>query len=191
MESAEEMLAKDPLLVESDRGCVIVGVATLDSALSDYLRAVMKNNGLSNRYAVKIFDGNGGLGTFSSKAQVARGFALISEDVFHDLMVLRKLRNEFAHAQRPCTFSDHKVISQIDSMRFAQGQRESWSRDSAKLAAFERLKNKDVLAYKYLFCAVIKDINIALLESRLTHFNIDFSDTAKIRPDNVLSTQLS
>ena len=151
----------------------------------------MKNNGLSNRYAVKIFDGNGGLGTFSSKAQVARGFSLIGEDVFHDLMVLRKLRNEFAHAQKPCTFSDQKVISQIDSMRFAQGQKETWSREFSNGGVIEQLKEKNVLAYKFLFCAAVKDIHIAILESRLIHFKIDFSDLANVRPNNCLSTQLS
>lgn len=182
---------KDHLLDESDRGCVIVGVAMLDSVLTEYLRAVMKSNGLSNRYTSKVFDGNGGLGTFSSKAQVARGFALINEDVFHDLMVLRKLRNEFAHAESPCSFSDVKVTSQIDSMRFAQGQKETWSREFANAGVMDRLKEKNVLAYKFLFCAAVRDINIALLESRLKHFKIDFSDLASNRPSNYLSTQLS
>ena len=188
MEGAKGILEKDPLLVESDRGCVIVGVATLDSILTDYLRAVMKGNGLSNRYAVKIFDGNGGLGTFSSKAQVARGFALISEDIFHDLMVLRKLRNEFAHAERPCTFSDQKVISQIDSMRFVQGQKKTWSREFAETGVMDRLKERNVLAYKFLFCAAVRDIHIAMLESRMRHFKIGFDDLAEIRPNSYLST---
>lgn len=191
MERVEAASRVDHLLNESDRSCVIVGVAMLDSVLTDYLRAVMKKNGLSNRYAVKVFDGNGGLGTFSAKAQVARGFALISEDIFHDLMALRKLRNEFAHAKNPCSFSDVKVTSQIDSMRFAQWQKATWSREFANNGVMELLKDKDILVYKYLFCAAVSDINIAMLESRLKHFKIDFSDLASVRPSHYISTPFS
>lgn len=42
MERVDAASRVDHLLNESDRGCVIVGVAMLDSVLTDYLRAVMK-----------------------------------------------------------------------------------------------------------------------------------------------------
>lgn len=169
MENSVVSSAIDPLLEESDRGSVIVAAATLDSLLARYLSTVMKSNGLSNRYSVKILDGNGALGSFSARAQIARGFSLISEDTFHDLMVIRKLRNEFAHVHMHCSFSDKKVMAQIQSMRFYQARNEH-ERKKGEVLLGELIGNS--AHFKRVFCLIIKDIHISILESECKYFNI-------------------
>lgn len=161
----------DPLLEESDRGSVIVAAALLDSLLARYLSTVMKSNGLSNRYSVKILDGNGPLGSFSARAQIARGFSLINEDIFHDLMVIRKLRNEFAHVHIHCSFSDRKVVAQIQSMRFYQARNEH-ERKKGEVLIGELIG--DPAHFKKIFCLIIKDIHIGILESQCRYFDINF-----------------
>jgi mannitol operon repressor len=161
----------DPLLGESDRGSVIVAAAVLDNLLARYLSLVMKKNGLSNRYSVKILDGNGALGSFSARAQIARGFSLISEDTFHDLMVIRKLRNEFAHVHMHCSFSDRKVMAQIQSMRFYQARNEH-EREKGEILLGDLIGNS--AHFKQVFCLIIKDIHISIFEAQCKYFNINF-----------------
>jgi len=183
MDSSTLNIDEMPLFRESDRGSVIVGVAILDSSITEYLRAVIKKNGLSNRYVAKIFDGNGALGTFSSKVQISRGFSLIDENVFHDLMVLRKMRNEFAHVEHSCSFTDKKVISQIDSLKTFQRLKKYFQQDDDGAQILKLLEDGNEKAYKYFFCLVICDIKAVIAMSRARYFDLDVSDLDHLRPD--------
>lgn len=105
------------LIHESDRGCVLVAASMLESLLEQDLRREVSRNGMSNRYINHAFDANGPLGTFSAKILIAKGFGLINEQVFQDLMVIRKLRNQFAHSIDLASFADEKVIAKVNSLR--------------------------------------------------------------------------
>lgn len=189
---------KFDLIEESDRGCVIVGAAILEGYLAEDIEQAFLRNGLSNRYIKSSFDGNGPVGTFSSKVLIARGFGLIDDDIFHDLMVIRKLRNEFAHSPLSTSFNDLSVKAKIDSLRFCVSAKESMTgikRFSIKPEATKEgrpLKEWDLNAagyvkyYKSLFCLIVSSIEIRFLElqnARLNRQLIDLAKTSNISVD--------
>ena len=45
------------------------------------------------------------LGTFSTKISIAFFIGLIPEDIYNDLNIIRKIRNEFAHNYDTLTFN--------------------------------------------------------------------------------------
>ncbi|CAN7407176.1 hypothetical protein HCG53_13695 [Pseudomonas brassicacearum] len=154
------------LINESDRGCVIIAAVILEKRLVDDISAIFAKNELSNRYMSHIFDGNGALGNFSSKILVAKGMGLISGEVMHDLMVIRKMRNEFAHSLTDVSFSDPKVKSRIDSMFFARRAKESM-KDNPAFNLSDDPNGPPVYSYKSIFCIAVKDLDIYLLEARV------------------------
>jgi len=83
----------DKLQEESDRACVILGVATLDALLENLLRKSMLPNSPKELYGER-----GALGNFAAKIDLAYSLGLISAEERHDLHLLRKIRNDFAHA---------------------------------------------------------------------------------------------
>lgn len=154
--------SNEELMSESDRGSVIVGAAILEKALTRIIEFEFKKNGLSNRYIVKAFDGNGPLGTLSSRIQIARGFGLISDDAFRDLMMVRKLRNEFAHSDSHCSFGDELVRKQIDSLSFSKGARSQMMNMPVYSALLAMGVKELARFYKYLFCLTVKDIEVSI-----------------------------
>lgn len=155
----------EELLSESDRGCVIVGAAILEKTLTRIIQSEFKKNGLSNRYVVKAFDGNGPLGTLSSRIQIARGFGLISDDVFRDLMMVRKLRNEFAHSDSHCSFDDKLVRTQVDSLVFSKPARSEMLGMPNYVALLDKGEKALAVFYKCLFCLAVKDIEVNIVLS--------------------------
>jgi mannitol operon repressor len=190
---------KFDLIEESDRGCVIVGAAILEGYLAEDIEQAFLLNGLSNRYIKSSFDGNGAVGAFSSKVIIARGFGLIDDDVFHDLMVIRKLRNEFAHSPVSASFNDVSVKAKIDSLRFSVSAKESMAGFKRYSVATETvkegrpLKEWDVNAagyvkyYKSLFCIIVSRIEIRFLELRYARLSrrIDLAKTSSVSADAI------
>jgi len=104
------------LINESDRGAVIVAAALLEDDLSEKLKGVIKNNGLSSRQLKEFFDLSGPLSSFSSKALICYAFGLITKDDFDDLVNLRKLRNKFAHTANHVSFLSLDVKKLVEEL---------------------------------------------------------------------------
>jgi hypothetical protein len=93
------------LVGESDRGAALVGIAYLDDLLAGLFRAHM----LTKKVSEGLLEGFAPLSTFSSRIDVAYCLGWIGPETYRDLHLLRKVRNEFAHAHEPVTFSSAKV----------------------------------------------------------------------------------
>jgi len=89
-----------PLIAElstkSQAWTVLVSAAAVDDRLQKLLLGKMRT--MSNEHAKRIF--NGPLARFGPKIDVAYAFELIDDDLHNDLMVIKDIRNEFAHPQR-------------------------------------------------------------------------------------------
>lgn len=105
---------------ESDRGCVIVAAAVMDSWLEELIRKHVQKYLASNSVIKSLFDMNGPISNFSSKILVCRSFGLIDEVAYHDLMIVRKLRNNFAHSADGASFLSPEVKQKVRSMLQAQ-----------------------------------------------------------------------
>lgn len=105
---------------ESDRGCVIVAAAVMDSWLEDLIRNHVEKYSVSSSALKSLFDMSGPISNFSSKILLCRSFGLIDEVAYHDLMILRKIRNSFAHSSDGVSFLSHDVKQKVRSMIQAQ-----------------------------------------------------------------------
>ena len=92
---------------ESDRAAVILGAAQLDNLLEQILLKVLLPNPQSKD---DLFNGNGPLITFSAKINLTYRLGIIDAPLTRNLHLIRKIRNDFAHASGACKLSsgEHK-----------------------------------------------------------------------------------
>lgn len=84
----------DLLNKESARWAVLISTGFMEQQLKDILQAfLIENDGMASLFEV----GNPPLGTFSARIAACYPLGLISEQEHHDLTLIRKIRNDFAH----------------------------------------------------------------------------------------------
>ena len=89
-----------------DRSCAILCAAYLD----DCLDVVVRNALLGNENAIKgLLDEMMPLSSFSAKIKLAFCLNLINESIFHDLDLVRKIRNKFAHKVVNLKFNEDPI----------------------------------------------------------------------------------
>lgn len=97
---------RSTLTEETDRGCALMAAAYLDHELGDMIRANLVQD---KKVLTAVFENNGPTSTFSAKIDLAYLFGLLSSDARHDLHLLRKIRNDFAHNPAKIGFSDSPI----------------------------------------------------------------------------------
>lgn len=114
--STAEDLAKfvEELKRETDRGLPLVASALIDDKLLETLRAFF----CEGPSAVKLLDeGTAPLGTFSARTEACFALGLIDEYEHSEITLLRKVRNEFAHAKHGISFQSPRVQGLCSSLR--------------------------------------------------------------------------
>ena len=97
---------------KSDRACAVLGFATLDALVERVLRAWLHPN-----IPEELFEGSGALSTSIAKIDMAYSLGLISENERRDLHLLRKIRNEFAHAfDHDLVFSTPAISNRLSAL---------------------------------------------------------------------------
>lgn len=91
---------------ETDRGLPLVAAALLDEKLLESLQSFLCEGKASERL---LMEGNAPLGAFSARIDACFALGLIDEFEYQELSLLRKVRNEFAHARHGLTFRDRKI----------------------------------------------------------------------------------
>jgi hypothetical protein len=92
----------------SDRVTAITCAALLDDSIGAALLIRFVPIGVT--WKNRIFTGpNSPLGTFYSKAVVGYALGLFGPKTYADLVVIRKIRNEFAHTLSPLRFEDAEI----------------------------------------------------------------------------------
>lgn len=107
---------RDLLGRESDRGCALVGAAYLDEEITRLLRVRMVAH---NGNIAALLDQGRPLSAFSAKIRTAYAMGLIPDDVFHDINIIRAIRNKFAHLHGPLSFNDASISDQCKALRLA------------------------------------------------------------------------
>ncbi len=105
---------------ESDRGCIIVAAASFDKLLEDIIKRHINKFSVSRSLEKNLFDLSGPISNFSAEISVCRAFGLIDDLAYNDLMILRKLRNAFAHAAEEASFLSSEVKQKVRGMHFVQ-----------------------------------------------------------------------
>ena len=136
-ESSEEpternKLVAQTLLKESDRGCVIMGAALLADALEDLLRSFFRQSPEAVGSIIDpLFGGYAPLATFSARIQLAFAIGILPEDLRSKIEIVRRLRNEFAHAWGPIDFEDAQCADRLVLLIGAEADGSSWPRARA------------------------------------------------------------
>ena len=114
--STAEDLSKfvEELKRETDRGLPLVGAALLDDRLTETLRSFFCEVPGANKI---LDDANAPLGTFSSRTETCYALGLIDEFEYVEIGLIRKIRNEFAHANHGITFSSPRVQGLCSSLK--------------------------------------------------------------------------
>ena len=92
---------------------VLVISSRLDKALKEALLTRMRP--LDKRLEASLFENYGPLATFSVKIDIAYALSIFDADMHHNLSVIRRIRNIFAHPSGPITkapsFEDEQLIA--------------------------------------------------------------------------------
>jgi hypothetical protein len=105
----------EDLQKETDRGVALVAAAFLDNALDALLRSKL----IARKAVLKrLFDYPGPLSTPAAKADLAYSLGLFGPETYHNLDVIRDIRNHFSHSRTPARFDEPEVkkrCAQLDS----------------------------------------------------------------------------
>lgn len=109
---------------ESDRARVIVVACWIEEFLKVKLMNEFSKGNANARKS--LFSDNGPFGTFSAKINAAFCAGWIDSDVYHDIQVIRKLRNLFAHSYNLVSLDDGETRNLIQSLRVPHRQFYDW-----------------------------------------------------------------
>lgn len=94
------------LIQESDRGSVLMAAAFIEDKLGCLLESFFIEN---EKVCTQLLNGNGALATFSSKIDLTFLLGLIPKNIYNDLHILRKIRNDFAHTASKLSFETPSI----------------------------------------------------------------------------------
>jgi hypothetical protein len=109
---------------ESDRARVIVVACWIEEFLKVKLMNEFSKGNAGARKT--LFSNNGPFATFSAKINAAFCAGWIDSDVYHDIQVIRKLRNTFAHSYNPVSFDEGETRNLIQSLKVPHRQFYDW-----------------------------------------------------------------
>ena len=115
LSTAEDLASfVEELKAESDRGLPLIAVALIDDLLRQTLLAFFcEGPGGKN-----LVDGaNAPLGTLSVRLAACHSLGLIDEFEYSETNLLRKIRNEFAHAKHGTSFKETRICGLCASLR--------------------------------------------------------------------------
>jgi mannitol operon repressor len=99
---------------ESDRGLALVAAALIDDKLAETMRHFFCEGASGGKL---IDDTNAPLGTFSARTEACFSLGLIDEFEYSEIAIIRKVRNEFAHAKHGMSFQTPRVQGLCSSLK--------------------------------------------------------------------------
>jgi len=94
---------------ESPRGVVIISAVFFDTQLQNLLENHLKKDRsvIKNLFSNNI---NGPLSSLSAKIKTSYVLGLITKEIYHDLEIIRKIRNKFAHEIFGMSFQNEEIV---------------------------------------------------------------------------------
>ena len=130
---------------ESDRAAAILAGAYLDNLLSTILENYLISD---NKNSHNILYGNNSpLYTFHSRILCSYGLGLIPTHEFKDLLVIKKIRNAFAHKQAGLSFSSQSITDQCKKLMIVQELQN-------ELRKFDWSNSRNLFIYEVAFLTV-------------------------------------
>jgi DNA-binding MltR family transcriptional regulator len=105
----------DTAMLEAPRSTAILIAALVDDELTNYMRRQLS---APTKLVDRLFEQRGPFGTLSSKIDCAHALGWLGEEVWKNLHLIRKIRNEFAHNPNIKSFDRDPVLSHLNEMIF-------------------------------------------------------------------------
>jgi hypothetical protein len=112
-----------------DTTLVLLATSMVDEFLKVVLVAGFRQSIVSRRRLDDVFTGHGALATFSAKISLCALLGMTTESARHDLAILRKIRNEFAHSHNELLLRSFpsclslRVVSKFDVQDQSEARR--------------------------------------------------------------------
>jgi DNA-binding MltR family transcriptional regulator len=117
VESNEELAATAEMESASDRTAAIVIASLVETRLTNTLQAGLHHD---DEIVERLFRPSGPLGSFSAKVDLARLMGAISQDAYCDLLIIKDVRNIFAHQLKAASFEEQRVASLCRNFRLIE-----------------------------------------------------------------------
>jgi DNA-binding MltR family transcriptional regulator len=117
----------------NDRTVAIVASSYLDECLCQLLKAFLIDD--IKKVGELVGDENNNdcpIGTFSSRILTCYCLGLIAKHEIHDLTLIRKIRNYFAHSLHGASFDDEKIVSYCSDLIVGKSAPNKWNLDHRK-----------------------------------------------------------
>ena len=106
----EELEALSEIRNYSDRAIAVIGGQIVDNRLTSILKVKMRD---SPQLFKRLFNPSGALGAFTTKIRLAYLLRIIDNQLYKDLLLIKDIRNEFAHEISTHTFKEEKITTWI------------------------------------------------------------------------------
>jgi hypothetical protein len=150
---------------EGERSAVVLGAERINVAVEALLKTFLLP---SQNRTDNLFSTDGALATFSRKIEMAYRLGLLDSDFKQALGLVRKLRNDFAHATRVETLEEPThadKVKALEQLISAGNQRES-------LAELKLVFKKAVGAREQT-CSYLSCVMLLLLKLEMTRHHIE------------------
>jgi len=96
----------EELQKETDRGVALVAAAFINKILETMLGSFFVDD---YKIIAQILSNEGSAGTLSRRINLAYALGLMSRKEYKDLSIIRKIRNQFAHLDKPASFNITRI----------------------------------------------------------------------------------
>jgi hypothetical protein len=108
----------------NDRACGILFASWVELALDRALKSVFRPD-MSKTLTKRIFEFDGSIGSFSNKIDVGYGLRIFGQVTYHDLDLIRAIRNEFAHCSLPLKFEIPQIAAVCEHLQILGTEHET------------------------------------------------------------------
>ncbi len=123
------------LFAESDRGFILLAAERIDDLLTELHAAFVERNAFepwidgkpvkAQKWAKSLLNWRGPIGSFAGRIALAYAYGLISTTEYHNLEIIREIRNRAAHPDGPpytFSFRSSDTLRQVRRLKIIENQ---------------------------------------------------------------------
>lgn len=143
---------------ESDRGCIIFGSAMIEDQLETLLRSCFRKDAAAAKIVDSLFAGYAPLSTLSAKIQVVYALGLISDKIYKQLLLLKKIRNNFAHDKEAVSFDSPRYQRGVQAFRASFRSEDPAEDIEAWVQQLKEVEEDDNIVNRFAMCMCISGL---------------------------------
>ena len=101
----------------SDRAAAIIAGSLLEMSLTTTLKVILHKN---KKITDEVFNVTGAMGAFKTKIQLGFLVGLYGDQALKDLLIVKDIRNAFAHSLEISSFKSDRIKSWTDNLKFCE-----------------------------------------------------------------------